>query len=238
MCFPGLANFRFSAGSDTALAVAQPDAQENLIRDTYWRSVLPMILQTSGWEALHASAVRMPYGVVAFCARSEMGKSTLAYGLSCRGYPLWADDSVVFESSGRGIEAVSIPFKVRLRPASASFFGEDRTARLAPLSLENAYQAEEETAPLATLCALTQASELASGKTVEIIRLSPTQAFPVALTHAHCFGLRDVERKRQMMRNYLNLVTRAPVIEVRFQTGLEKLPQILDAIEDRVNGRL
>src|SRR5829696_203522 len=51
-------------------------------------------------ETLHASAVVAPAGVVAFCARSATGKSTLAASLHRRGYDLWADDAVVWTPAG------------------------------------------------------------------------------------------------------------------------------------------
>ena len=51
-----------------------------------------------GWEALHASAVLSPQGVVAFCAGSGTGKSTIARGLSERGYQLCADDAVAVKA--------------------------------------------------------------------------------------------------------------------------------------------
>ena len=46
------------------------------------------------------------------------------------------------------------------------------------------------------------------------------------------FALHDGERKRRMINNYLELVARVPIFDIAFQPGLDKLPAILDAIED------
>ena len=51
------------------------------------------------------------------------------------------------------------------------------------------------------------------------------------LAHAYCFSLQDIERKRLMMQHYLDLTVNVPVFEICFQAGLEKLPTILDSIE-------
>ncbi len=215
---PGLARFRFGAGGEV---VAHPDAQASpgLLRDAYERCVLPLVVQLRGREVLHASAIRMARGVVALCADSGTGKSTLAVGLSQRGYPVWADDAVGVDTSTTPITAIPLPFEVRLRPASASLL-RDQRARV---------DASAEPVPLSALCVLHRADRVKHGVAVQA--LQPSSALPAVLAHGHCFSLRDLERKRHMVRHYLDLVARVPVFEVRFESGLERLPGILDAIE-------
>ena len=58
-----------------------------------------MALHAHGDEAIHASAVLLGDAVVAFCGRSQTGKSTVAYGLHRRGCRVWADDTLVFDAS-------------------------------------------------------------------------------------------------------------------------------------------
>jgi hypothetical protein len=50
------------------------------------------LLYQRGALLLHASAVRIRGGAVAFCARRGLGKSTLAASFSTLGYPLLSDD--------------------------------------------------------------------------------------------------------------------------------------------------
>ena len=61
--------------------------------------VLPNVSLARGREALHASAIDTPLGVVAIAAPGGMGKSTLALELIGRGWSLFADDTVVLEQS-------------------------------------------------------------------------------------------------------------------------------------------
>lgn len=235
MHLPGLASFRFSSSSSEVIAVAQPTVRPDILQDTYRRIVLPMALQVQGQQVLHASAVQMPQGVVAFCAFSETGKSTIAYGLGQRGYTLWADDAVAFEPCTQHIRAVPLPFRIRLRPASAAYFGPDQAGTQTSRGWVSIDPIEMEPGPLAAVFVLKRVAPADAGKAVEITRLSPSQAFPAVLTHAYWFSLQDIDCKRRMMQQYLDLVTHVAVFEVCFEDGLEKLPAILDGIEQAVD---
>lgn len=232
MYLPGLASFCFGDDADTVTAIPHSCAREELIQDAYRRNVLPIVLQTRDWEALHASAVLTPRGVVALCAVAGTGKSTTAFALSRQGWPLWADDAVAFETSEAEATAIPLPFGIRLLPKAAAFFERDRTAEDRPPNrgVRNRSRASKP-APLAALLVLHRMEEENDGGVkVRIRRLPANQAFLEVLAHAYCFSLQDVERKRSMMRSYLNLVGRTPVFEVRFRSGLETLPVVVNGI--------
>src|SRR5829696_6052636 len=153
MYLPGLASFCFGQDVEGVMALPHWPVREDLILDTYYRTVLPMALQVRGLEVLHASAVLTPRGVVALCAVSGTGKSTVAFGLSQRGWPLWADDAVVFETSESGARAIPLPFGTRLRPAAAAFF-KKYTEQDIVVAPPRPYLGEEQRVPLATLLIL------------------------------------------------------------------------------------
>lgn len=226
----GVASFRFGP-SGGVLAVADEGRDPEVVRDAYRRSVLPLVLQSRGLEVLHASAVRAPHGVVALCAVKETGKSTLAYALSRRGHPLWADDAVVVDTAAEPVAAHQLPFGIRLRPASAAFFARDVGAAAVPDDSTGAQPGSNfaDGVPLAALYVLVRDEAVVEG--AEVRPLSAAAALTSVLAHAYCFSLQDVERKGQMMTQYLDLVSRVPVHEVRYGTGLDRVPAILDAIE-------
>ena len=62
MDIPGVASFGFAVPTESVTAVPYPPARPELIRVTYERSVLPLVLQAGGAEVLHASAVYMREG--------------------------------------------------------------------------------------------------------------------------------------------------------------------------------
>lgn len=229
MHLPGLASFRFSARGDEIGAAVPATTRKESVIDAYLRKVLPMALQVSGREVLHASAVRSSAGVIALAAVSETGKSTIAFGLSRRGYRLWSDDAVVFEISNGGGLAISLPFEIRLRASAAEFFSLDTTQAPA-VATDNALPFGTQTAPLAAVCVLRRLDN-GDALPVAVRRLSSAEAFVSVLTHAHCFSFEDVERKGRMMHNYLDLVATTPIFDICFQSGLENLATTLDAIE-------
>jgi hypothetical protein len=223
--FPGLAAFRFGSGSNEVTAIAFAPVREEAIRDSYRRAVLPFALQALGLEVVHASGILTAAGVVGLCAVSGTGKSTVAYGLSQRGYPLWADDAVAFETSGSGVRTLRLPFKMRLQPDATSSFGvEDQAVELAATGSDGV--------PLVALGVLERDSDQPDGVMIGCLR--PSSAFRTLLVHAYCFSLLDVERKRRMMERYLALSAHLPVFEIRFRPGLQKLPGMLDRIEETV----
>lgn len=224
---PGLASFRFSShGDDIAVPVTNSEPDE-LLLEAYRRRVLPMAVQVRGREVLHASAIRGPAGVVTFCGTTQSGKSSIAFGLSQRGYPLWADDMVAFEVSDRGAVGVSLPFRPRLRKSAAELLAWNASAQTFPRPDDT--PAGSHKSPLAIVCVLRK--DAAASSPVAVRRLSSANAFATVLDHACCFLPQAAERKRLMVRHYLELVAVTPIYEVCFQPGLTSFPLILDAVE-------
>jgi hypothetical protein len=88
--------------------------------------------------------------------------------------------------------------------------------------------------PLTTICLLEQAETLPDNQAVTIQRLSAAEALVGMLDHALYFGLQDQIRKRRMIEHYLTLVGRVPAFKVSLCRGLERLPPILDQLEQRI----
>ena len=175
---------------------------------------------------MHASAVLSAGGVVAFCAVSGTGKSTIARELALQGYTVWADDALAFEGEDGPVTALPLPFQLPLRPRSSPERGD--TVGAPPET-----SAPEASAPLRAVCILERAQP-PPGDAVDVRRLSPAEAFPTVLAHAYCYSLDDVERNREMIANYLDLSARLPMFRVAFRSGLEHLPAVLDAVEQAV----
>lgn len=216
---PGVATFTF--GPSGVEAVAREDVAIEKIRDAHRRLVLPLALQALGQEVLHASAVAFETRAVAFCAESGIGKSTVAYSLARRGHPPCADDAVAIEPGRRGPELIPLPFALRLRPASAAYYGEDA----GPLEVQDPAGRQ----PLAAICVLQRRDE-GTG----IHRLGRSEAFPAVLAHAYSFGLNDERQRRRMMEHYLSLASEVPVFRVFLASGLSTLAGTLDEIEAAV----
>jgi len=102
-----------------------PEADHAALEFTLDRGVLPRILHLRGTTCLHASAVEVDGGVVAFCGHSGAGKSTLAAALVSRGYSLVSDDVLPLRSGGPGTDVLAGPGlpELRLYPTAADRIG-------------------------------------------------------------------------------------------------------------------
>lgn len=226
----GVATFRFDPAKMWVTAYPEPDVDSALVHEAYRHAALPIALHYFGAEVLHASAIRTARGVVAFCAVSETGKSTIAAALSARGYSLWADDAVALEVGERPpVHTIRLPFDLRLRSASAAYLGVDASAlpaRVSPTS-------EFATSPLAALCILERIEPTLAEVTIE--QIPPARALAALLPHAFSFSLKDPLRKRLMFQRYMRIAAGTPTFRVSFAPGFERLPFVLDAIEQSID---
>jgi hypothetical protein len=229
LCLPGLAFFRFPNEGGYIEALPEEGASARTITDAYYRVALPMALQATGFEVLHASAVSDARGVHVFCGASRSGKSTLAYALGCRGFEVWADDAVAFKVDGGGIAAVPLPFALRLRSEVADFFdvttGAVRKTNGKFETLRHQAVGPREIASV---------SLLERGESSTITRLSARESLPAVLYHSFYFSLDDSSILRRMGNQFLELIAEVPLFRVSLRPGLDAVAELLDELERQV----
>lgn len=101
LTIPGVARYLITQPGSITIDRA-PGASDEDIRTFLLGSALGAILHMRSLLVLHASAVRIGNGAVVFCGRSGDGKSTLAAGLTQRGYSMLSDDVSAVEISATG----------------------------------------------------------------------------------------------------------------------------------------
>jgi hypothetical protein len=164
-------------------------------------------------EILHASAVAAPSGVVAFCARSGTGKSTLAARLRHRGYGEWADDAVVWAPAEAG--AVTLPVRARRE-------GCEREGGVEQL----AYRA----LPLTAIVILERIDHASEGQDLAAHRVSGAAALTAVLPHAHPCPHDDQHRRRDFLLRYVHLAATTPVVLLRFRHDARKIETLCDTV--------
>ena len=205
--WPGLGVFAFSPPNLTIDVWPDPDASHELITEKLLRQIQPIILQASGWQALHASAALGPSGATILCGRSGAGKSTVAYTLAGHGWHQIADDSVVWHlGDAERPRVVPLPFAPR--PRDMQSLPVRRPDRLADGTVEAAPDA----VAIASIVLLQQVA----GAQEAAVRLPASEAFRAVLTHAHCLDLKDAGAVRAMTRAYLLLADRVPVFHLTY----------------------
>ena len=220
---PGVGSYRFGEHGDRIVVDPSPLASAEAVVDRHRRTVVPLALQALGHEVLHASAVSLPRGVVAFCGPSGIGKSTIACALGHRGYAVRADDVVVLRFTGRSASIVPLPFKLRPTYEAEAVLGglvkpppNDEIAGL----------------PLAAIVAL----ERSQGGVSEMSRVSPLDAFQTLFSHGLCFSTHEHERLAIMVDRYLALAASVPMYRAT-TTGLMHLGDLTDRIEAELGER-
>jgi hypothetical protein len=165
-------------------------------------------------EVLHASAVRHPHGVVAFCASSGTGKSTLAAAVAGSRCEFWADDFVAWDIARTTVECSWFPSVSRLDAAAAAALGSPEATPVAARPTR-----------LAALAILSRDERVESGTTV-IRRVPPARAFTAALPHAHDSRIGGQERVRRSLERYLELCRLVPVFEMAFNPDLARVADL------------
>lgn len=104
---PGVVDFRICADRIVAHVPAGTDEPDGMAEIHFLSSAMTTWLEYRGILALHASAVVIEGGAVAFMATSRGGKSGLAAALVAAGHPLLTDDILALhvESGGAGGDA-------------------------------------------------------------------------------------------------------------------------------------
>ena len=231
----GTARFRFVRASREVTAFVAPGCDRRSVVDTYFGTVLPLLLQLAvDLEALHGSGVALrDTRVAAFCAESETGKTTLAYALSRRGYELWADDAVVFDTAQLPIVAsIRLPFRIQLRADAAEHFRTDDELLHDGIPEEAVWDLD--IAPRSPLAAVFICQRASSDPTVET--LASGEALTLAMAHAYRYRPLTAERNRRMFESYLDLVANIPIFRASFRPGLGDLDPLLDEIEGALRG--
>jgi hypothetical protein len=187
--------------------------------------VLPNVAIAHGYEALHASAVSTDRGVVAIAAPSGTGKSTLALELVRRGWPLFADDTVILGRREEAIEAhPAAPFFNLPEPAGDV---ESLGTELALVDGERWVGVSSPAGAAARVAAIVLL-ERGPGKTLEAL---PVSGSPLALA-PFMLGLPDDEgRDAARFALYADLVENAQLL--RLSAGVTHRPADLAAtLED------
>jgi hypothetical protein len=171
-------------------------------------------------EILHASGVLAGAGVVALCARSGTGKSTIATHLQQRGYGVWADDAVMWTSSEAG--AITFPFPFRPGAGKAASHAAGESAGSVPRTLK-------------AIFVLERIEQLAGDDDVVIGLVSGASALTSVLPHAH-FSPCDERRRRDFVTRYVHLAATIPVVHVRFRHDVGKIGALCDTFARLLDG--
>jgi hypothetical protein len=233
MRFHHLGSYIACPTSSQIVGHPDPGVSREWFEEFFFHFVVPLLLQRQDWDCLHASAVATPRGAVALCGPSGRGKSTLARVWCEQGVAPHADDSVPFAIRDGRVVSARLPQRPRLRGEAALRFPAPPAAEPArSIPAEVILDVETALRPLASVYWLEPMSHASELSKPRVERIPALEAFRLLLGEAQCISLRDPECNRKMVRNYLRLVQLAPVFRLFFRAGLERIPGVLDCVEE------
>lgn len=230
--FDGVVSFLIRGGSEIVFDPI-PDADEAQQRLFLLGPALGMLLHQRGSLVLHASAVSLGAGAVAFLADKGVGKSTMAAALCAAGHGLIVDDILAIDigSDGKPMAIPGFP-QLKLWPESAARFVADAEAlprlapdlekrsRLAPAGFPNR--------PLPIRCIYI----LSDGDAEYIESLGPQQAFAELIRHSYLAQAIAASGMSQAhFRQIVALAETTPIAWLVRRRSLDVLGDVIKQVE-------
>lgn len=184
----GVGGFCISEGRSI---VVEPDLEvsEGRLRVFLLGGALGLLLHQRGLFVLHASAVLVRGGAVAFLGSSGEGKSTMAGAMHRAGHPILADDIIAIDVHGP-FPALMPGFpRIKLWPDAAAQIGYDKAALGEFDPSDERRECRTGTVVAAQPLPIHGLFVLESGRSTALERLSPRDSFQVLLQNSYAAGL-------------------------------------------------
>jgi len=212
-----------------------PETIQHLLLD----QVIPLVINLKGGEALHASSVLAPQGVIAFAGHAGSGKSTLAGSFLLSGYGYVSDDCLTLLENVNELHALPAYPGLRLwDDALTHLFGDNGSHESVAhytdkrrVELKKRLEAHcTQPQPLRRLYTIVNPSETERESGIKIERLSSRESFMALVESA--FRL-DITDHKMLARQFHFLERVAAKISVRrlaFPRDFNLLPAVRGAI--------
>lgn len=235
--FPGIAAFRCLQSEIHAWAFAE--GLEYLVEICLVGNVMAYWLERRGTLALHASAVVVRGGAVAFLAGTSRGKTTAACAFLSAGHALLTDDILPLGVSSQEVSALPGFPQMKLLPAQVDFLGlgTGDFKKVHPLfeklmvPIGRTYGSfHDRSVPLAAVYLLDRDENAgAPGCTL----LGRSEAFIELLRHSFAAELVDaIDRGRDRFGRISTAARLVPVKRLRLPAGYEHLDRVVSCVEE------
>ena len=204
--------------------------------------VLGLVLRLRGVACLHASAVAIGNGAVAFAGNEGAGKSTTAAAIARRGHGVISDDIVALvERDGAIFVSPAYPY-LSLWPDSVNLlYGPDKALprfsanwEKRQLALaENHLQFQGRPLPLRAIFVLGERSMDETAPYVEA--LEPREALLALITNSYATNTLDKDMRAREFELFGRLTAILPVWRLRPHKDGSRIDRLCDLIEERCN---
>jgi hypothetical protein len=215
----------------------RPGVPADLLRLYLLGPVLGLLLHQRGLLVLHASAVALDGGVVAFLGHSGHGKSTTAATLHARGHAVVADDVVAVDLGASGGPSALPGFpQLNLWPDAVTALGET------PENLPRVHAGEEKRARVVDIAATTpqplrRLYVLANADSPTLEPLLGHAAVFELLQHSYVAPVLEQLGSSGFLARCARLAAAVPVRRLGRPRSLERLGELAALIEDDAQPR-
>ena len=232
--YPGVAAFNVRDGNEIVIEPV-PGADERVIRLFLLGPVLALLLHQRGFLVLHASAVNIGGGAVAFVGEKGAGKSTMAAALLARGHALVADDLVAVDTGRESLTVFPGFPQLKLFPESAALLDADpsQLPRVHPEFEKRARRAQRQfsTHALPLKCVVV----LCDSDHEAIERPAGNERFIELVRHSYLLGiLKQTDSFPAHFQQATALARRVPVIRLRRRRSLDLLGELARQVEAEI----
>jgi len=243
--FPDLADFFVSSDGSAVRCQPVPGIPLETIRHLLLDQVIPLVLSQRGRLVLHASAVKVASGGVAFLGMTGEGKSTLTASFSQDRFPLLTDDCLVVDDTGGEFLGIPSYPGLRLWPEviAALFEPEPRLAPVAHYTRKRRLGKESDRllfcsdpVPLRRLYVLAPAPGRGEPNAVTITPLSPRDTMMELVQYTYCLDIADREQLRRGFESLGRAAASRPLCRLTFPRDLSFLPAVRAAILQDLDG--
>ena len=214
--FPDLADFRISAHGRRVHCDAASDVPEATLRHLL-NQILPLVLNGQRATVLHAGAVEVDEGAVAFVGPTGRGKSTLTAALANRGFRFLTDDALQMSLSASG-QPVAAPGQPHLRLWNAS----DSTAKARVAAGPDLPHCDQERG----LRAIYLLGEGGDGAEPTFERVRPSAALLELIQNSFLLDPESPELVKLQHDNLSAIVGTVPVFRMKYIRNYETLPEV------------
>lgn len=237
--FPDLGDFLVSVDGNSIRCFPEPDIPLDTIRHLLIDQVIPLLLSQLGRHVLHAGAVVLAEGAVAFLGKTGLGKSTLTASFCDRGFRLLTDDCLAIRKQGAQLIAIPSYRGVRLWPEiiSAVFQTEPMLApvahytekkRVIPTNGHLEFCADP--APLRRIYVLAPPDELGGTREIRISPLTKRGALMELVKQTYRLDIND----RTKLRKEFLWLTEAAALPLFYSLAFPRDVALLPAVQEAI----
>jgi len=205
--------------------------EENFLRALILGPAFGILLHQWGRLVIHASAVNINEGAVAFMGFNRIGKSTTTMAFNYYGHPLVTDDvlSVEFDENGIPIVFPGFP-RIKLWPESIELFC-DELETFPRIHSESKKRScfigdfSTDILPLKRIYVIEKSEKRG------IDKLKPQESLIELLRNSYCANIFKNSEQSTNLAQYADIVKKVPILRLNVEDSLENIFELVKIVE-------